>query len=265
MSEFDHTRVSLGKSSYVHDERTLLMTKFMLPHFRIPAVWDFDKHRAKFPLPFWGNDTYGDCVIAGEANHVFRLERLEQRRTVPLTDQDAIKRYMMLTGCKAPGDAHDVGLEVIGAMRNWRSQGFQSAYKNRSYLIAAYGELDPQDGAQLRSANYLLHGIHFGFWLPAAAKQMTRNKVWDYQGQTGAEWQPGSWGGHLVYSKAFDPDGFEILTWGMKVKVTNAFIEKYCDEAWAVVDNLNTWDIKLRVDVAAIEKELSQITSKVDQ
>lgn len=258
--EFDHSAVQLGKAQYVHDERSLMMAKFVLPAVHTPERFDFDHDRYPFANPMWGNDHYGDCVIATESAHILRLQRIESRRTPKVFSSDAIARYLKLTG------GQDNGLEIIMAMRDWHNSGYDTAYKNRNYKIAAYGELDPEDGLQLRTSCYLLHGIHFGFWLPTAAQAMTRNGIWDYQGQTGPEWQPGSWGGHCVYSKKFDPDSMSVLTWGREVQVSNSFIQKYADEAWAVVDSLDPWrKSDMILDVSRLEKELAQITSKVNQ
>jgi hypothetical protein len=271
MSEItlDPTNLRLGKQEYKFDPRTLKLGRYVQPEIRIPEVFDFDKDRAPIPLRVWGNDNWGDCVIAGEANQIFRLERVEQRRTVVLTDADAIKRYQSLTGSKEAGDDLDQGLVVLDSMRDWHHNGFHvdgidKVRWPRAYEIAAYGELEPTDEQQLRAACYLMHGVHFGLWLPRAAQQMTREGVWHYDGQTGPEWEAGSWGGHLVYSKAFNPDAMEILTWGEKVMVTNEFLAKYCDEAWAVVDNLDSWRVKQTIDVKALTATLRQITSKVD-
>lgn len=250
----------LGKEAYEHDARTLMLSSFVLPEIHVPVKHDFDKGRRPIPIRMMGNDVWGNCVVVGEANHVLRLERVEQRRTIKLTDADVINRYKSMTGAQSPNDANDSGLVVLQAMRNWKNEGFKIG--NRTYSISAYGELEPHDQKQLRMACYVFHGVHFGFWLPSAAQHM--GKVWDYNGQTGPEWKPGSWGGHLVYGKAFDQESFEVITWGEKVKVTNAFIERYCDEAWAAVDNFDSWRTKQTVDVAALRKKLSEITTRVD-
>lgn len=251
-----HEGHRLGKDPHKHDARTLMLARFVLPEIHVPQSYDFDKGKTPLPLVPWGNDVWGDCVIAGEANHLLRLERIEQRRTVKLTTEIVVDRYKLLTGAKTPSDNNDTGLVVLDAMRDWRANGFQVS--NRNYKIVAYGELEPNDRTQLRMASYVLHGIHFGFWLPNAAQRM--NKVWDWNGEVGAEWQPGSWGGHLVFSKKFNPDGHEILSWGEKIFVTNAFIERYCDEAWAVVDSLDNWRVKQTIDVPALIASLHQIS-----
>jgi hypothetical protein len=199
-------RRRLGKQAHKHDDRTLMLSRFFLPDFHVPSRYNFDKGKRPIPSRVWGNDRWGDCVIAGEANHLLRLERIEQRRTIVMADQDAIDRYKALTGAQRAGDDRDEGLVVLDTMRDWRNNGW--TLHGHTFKIDAYGEIQPNDREQLRMANYIFHGVHLGFALPAACQQMVH--TWDYNGEKGAEWQPGSWGGHLVYSKAFSPSTSEI-------------------------------------------------------
>lgn len=259
----------LGKQGYSHNSLTLMLAKLVLPEIRVPAKYDFDKGKKPFPSRMWGNDAYGDCVIGGRANHMIRLERVEQRRTIPLSDDDAVTLYKALTGCQTAGDANDTGLVVLDAMKQWKNQGWTLSGKSgvrssRCYTIAAYGELEPQDHEQLKMGIYALHGAHMGFWLPTAVQSQTANGRWDYNGESGPEWQPGSWGGHLVYSKRYDENGVYVITWGQEVLVTWNFVDKYCDESWAVVDNLDSWRTKQTINVPALMKELQQISHKVN-
>lgn len=263
--EFQHDAVKLGKQPYQHDARTLMLAKFLPTEIRVPTDYDFDAGRKAIPDHMWGNDEYGDCVIAGESNEILRLERVETWSTPKLADTDAVARYKKLTGCKSPGDANDVGLEIVAAHRDWRNNGYQIAYNNRNYKIDAYGEIDPADHELVRLTTYLLHGTQWGFWLPAAAQKMTNSGLWDYNGQSGPSWKPGSWGGHCVYAKKFTANSIFVKTWGMEIEVTNAFVDRYADEAWGVVDNLDEWRKTGHLDVAAMEKELAEVTSKIDQ
>jgi hypothetical protein len=264
--DFTHEKIRLGKQPYKRDERTLQLAKFFnAEEIRVPTAFDFDAGRKPFPNRMWGNDEFGDCVIAAEANGELRLERVEAWNTINMQDADAVDRYKLLTGCKEAGDENDTGLEILMAMRDWRKNGFTTTYKDRNYKIDAYGELDISDIAQLRMATYILHGIHFGIQLPVAAQTMTNQSKWDYTGQTGNAWTPGSWGGHCVYAKKFTAKSIFVKTWGMEIEITNAFIERYADEAWGVVDSLDAWRKSSHFNVALLEQELAQITSKVDK
>lgn len=266
MAEFQHDMVKLGKQPYKHDPRTLRLAEyFKLPDLRLPDTFDFDHNRRPIMNRMWGNDDYGDCVIAGEANQLLRLERVETWQTINLQDLDAINRYKHLTGCKEPGDDHDYGLVILDTNRDWRNNGFQTAYKQRVYKIDAYGELNYDIHDEIRFGIYLLHGVQWGVSLPIAAQQMTVDGVWDYNGQTGAKWEPGSWGGHCVYSKAYTTRGVKILTWDTEIEMTWRFIAHYADEAWGVVDSIDAWRLTGHLDVDAMEAKLRQITGKVNQ
>jgi hypothetical protein len=245
----------LGKQEYEYDEKTLKLALAISPTVVIPHMFDLDKGRAVFPLALWGNDRWGNCVKVAEANEIIRLERLEQRRTLAITEQLVVDAYKAQTGALMPGDANDHGLVMLQNLREWRKTGF--VVKSRTYDIAAFGELDPHDSQMLRAAVFLLHGVQFGFALPKAAQNM--GDVWDYRDGTSGDWRPGSWGGHAVFSKRYDEGGMEVLTWGKRVYVTNAFIERYADEAWAVVDNFDHWRKRPEIDINAIIQHLRDI------
>lgn len=252
--------MQLGKKAYEHNPKTLKLAEFMLPAISVPPSFDIDAHRNPFPTDLWGNDAFGDCVFADRANAQLRLERIEQRKTIPITNEIVINEYKKRTGCVSPGDANDSGYVILQAMREWRKEGWSIGARN--YNIFAYGELDPKNHQQLKEGAYLLGGVHFGFALPRAMQGKT---AWNYNGETGPDWEPYSWGGHCVYGKGYNASGMLVKTWGMDVKVNWAFIDKYCDEAWAVVDNADSWRIKQTVDVSALASQLGKITTHVDQ
>jgi hypothetical protein len=249
----------LGKQDHKHDDRTLMMADFIdLPV--VPSHWDFDKNRRPFPVHMWGNDNFGDCVIAAQANSLLRMERIEQRRTITLSDKDAVDRYKHLTGCVSAGDTNDTGLVMLDAFSNWRNEGFYRAEKPQRYFkIAAYGELDPADQHQLHAAIYLLGGVHFGFALPISAQAQTNKGYWDVVDHDNA---PGSWGGHAVFSKRYDESNVYVETWKRTVRVTNAFVKKYCDEVWVVVDDIDRWRKVDHLDVQGLIAKLHSIGAK---
>jgi hypothetical protein len=187
---------------------------------------------------------------------------VETRYSPPITDEYVVELYKKLTGTEQPGDEHDQGLVVLYALRDWRA-GWSLTFPRRRarvYKISAFGELDPHDGDQLRAANYLLHGIQFGLWLPLTARdQLERGEPWDVVENGGDRSQPGSWGGHLVYSKRYDEDGHHSLTWGMEFLMTDRFIAKYCDECWAVVDDLSYWQQRREIHFTTMRQHLIDI------
>lgn len=260
----------LGKQEHVYDERTLRLGTFMAAEIVRPRRYDFDAKRAGFPLDAWGNTDWGNCVKVCEANHTVRLERLEQKRTLKVSTAQVVEEYKAEVlrqfgqATEKPGDPNDSGLVMLHNLRNWRKVGWPLDFTKkendtRVYKIAAFGELESNDPDQLKNAIYLLHGVQLGIWLPRAAQTMTRKGTWDYNGESGPEWAPGSWGGHAVYAKAYDTESIEVLTWGQKVKVTNNFIAQYCDEAWGVVDSFNHWKGRNEIDVQALIQRLRDV------
>lgn len=247
----------LGKQDYKFDQKTLKLGLVISPTVAFPHSYNLDKGRNPFPLSPWGNLDWGDCVKAAEANQVLRLERLEQRRTLPVTEQVVVDAYKAQTGAQTPGDSNDNGLVMLDNNRLWRTQGFQVG--KRAYKIAAFGELEPADHDQLRAACFLLHGIQFGISLPLSARAQTKALKWDVIPGNGPDTRPGSWGGHAVYSKRYDENGFEVLTWGKKVYMTNDFINRYCDEVWAVVDDFDAWMKRPEIDIASVIQYLRDI------
>jgi hypothetical protein len=226
----------LGKEPYKHDPKTVKLGAFLGTLPKIPLTWDFEKTRMPFPVHVWGNDNWGDCVLAARANQQQRQQRVETRQTIPITDQMVIDKYKLMTGAVAPGDANDTGLIMLDALKDWRGGWHLPVWdkKGRTYKIDAYGELPAADGDTLRAGCYLLTGIQFGVALPlSAADQVRAGQPWDVV--SGPRGTPGSWGGHAIYSCEYDQGGFWVKTWGMRQYMTNAFIETYADEVWAVV------------------------------
>jgi hypothetical protein len=253
----------LGKKEYVHDDRTLQLHEILrTEQVHAPSTFDFDSGRKAFPRKVWGNDQYGNCVLAGRANHLLRLERVETRYTPPIDDEQVISEYKRMTGCQAPGDSNDSGLVVLYALRAWRA-GWELTFhgrKPRTYKISAFGELNPQDPEQIRAANYILHGVEYGLWLPMTAHtQLQKGEPWDIVENGGPDSQPGTWGGHLVYSKKYDEDFQYALTWGMEIPMTDRFVARYCDESWSVVDDLSYWQRRREIDFTTMRKWLIDI------
>lgn len=264
---------SLGKRDYRFDERTLRLGELLAPpaEIKVPEIFDFDEKRAPFPMSSWGNDSWGDCVIAGRANHALRLERVERRRTLGIVPSDVVAEYksecqrQFGNAPQSPGDPYDTGLYVLEAIKDWRNDGWGVKLTNKSkkptqQKIAAYGEIDQHNSVQIRSAIYLLHGVQMGLSLPRTAwTQLNAGKAWDVEPGDDPGTQPGSWGGHLVYCKHFDQSGIYCITWGREQYMTNAFVNKYCDECWAVVDDLDSEKVSRYLDVQAMVKHLHDI------
>lgn len=273
----DHPHLKLGAvlGSGKRDKKTISLDQFIKADIaQAPASYDFDKHRKPFAAHMWGNDSYGDCEIAGRCNYLVRLERVETRSTPPLVDQDAVDGYKAMTGCESPGDNNDTGLTSIDNLNAWRhgwpiSKVWKSKSQpsERDFSIFAYGEVDHKNTSLVRLASYLFHGILIGADLPVTVQsQFENHQVWDVVPNGGNDSEPGSWGGHCMYGKAYDRDHMKLLTWKEEVVVTNEWWDTYVDEAFCVIDAYDSWRRAKHVfDVDAMVSEMKNAGISVNQ
>jgi hypothetical protein len=271
-----HPKFKLGAivDDSARDKRTLRLTDFIGKAAQAPASWDFDQGKKAFPWRMWGNDQFGDCEIAGRSNYLLRLQRGQTHTTPHILDEDAIAEYELMTGCKQPGDENDTGMTTLDNCKKW-FKGWsitkdwpRGGQGTRDYHISAYGEIDFANRDLLHNSIYLFTGVLWGIALPITAQAQTdNNQPWDVvdHSLTGDS-EPGSWGGHCVYSKKYDPDSVDIITWAKELKMTNAFIDAYAMEAYAVIDSFDSWFSFAHVlDVKSLIQEMQQLGINVDQ
>lgn len=235
-----------------------MLSNYMDHDFHAPTKHDFDKNRFEIPIEAWGSDQYRCDVVASQAHQLLRFGRIDEKRTIPLRSQDVIMRYKFLAGVKKNGDENDIGLYALEAFRNWQRFGWH--IRDKKYKIMYYGEIEPNERDLIRTAIYLFRGVHFGFWLPQGITESILR--WEYHGESSEIWKPGSLGGHLAYSKAYDQDGYEILSWGRPIYVTNDFVEKFCDEIWIAIEEVDYW-VETAVDVDKLKNALLSATSSM--
>lgn len=249
-----------GKLEHVWDSRTLQFANFMSDAVTVPSRFDFDKGRVDIPFFSWGSDVFKCDVIASQANQLLRFGRIDQRRTIPLQNQNVIRRYRRLAGVQEIHDKNDIGLSALHAMRAWHREGWKIRKKN--YKIMLYGEIDPREHDLFRRAIYLFKGVHIGFWLP---KIMDGMRSWDYTGQNGELWKAGSLGGVLAYCKAYNERGYQVLLQGQEIFVTDAFVDHFSDEAWVCLEGLNEYWTQQALDIeklTVLRPELSTLVER---
>lgn len=223
-----HRLFKLGKAPVKHDVRNLKFATLLAPTAPPPPKrYDFDVKHPGIPTPMFGNDLLGDCVIAGRAHQTLRFEDIEQGSVLMISDSDVKREYFKETG------GADSGLVVLDSLNEWRLNGW--SVKKKRYMIRAYAQLDPKNHDQVRRAIFADIGIGLGLQLPKSAQQQIQTgQPWDVT--TGPASKPGSWGGHYVYVCGYNPVGPVCVTWGQKQQMTWRWLDKYCDEAYAIFD-----------------------------
>jgi len=178
----------------------------------------------------FGNDVYGDCVIAGRGHQTLRFEDIEQGSVLMITDKYVLKEYFKETG------GPDSGLVVLDSLNKWHQKGWKVG--KHTYKIQAFAEVDFTNHQEVRQATFADVGVGLGIQLPNSAKtQIQTGQPWDVT--TGPDSTPGSWGGHYVYVPGYTPSGPVCVTWGRKQQMTWAWLAKYCDEAYSIFDATN--------------------------
>jgi hypothetical protein len=226
-----HKIFKLGKAPAKKDSRNLkFATLLRATAPTLPSSYDFDTTHSGIPTPMFGNDVHGDCVIAGRAHQTLRFEDIEQGSVLMITEKEVLKEYFKETG------GPDNGLVVLDSLNEWRHKGWKVGKHN--YRIQAFAEVDFRKNDEVRQAVFADVGVGLGIQLPNSAKaQIQTGQPWDVT--TGADSAPGSWGGHYVYVSGYTPSGPVCVTWGRKQQMTWAWLDKYCDEAYAIFDAKN--------------------------
>jgi hypothetical protein len=245
----------LGKLPAKDDRRTLRLNKYLKVLEPAPRQLHADLIQQN---PMYSNDRYGDCVIAARAHMTRRFEYFEQRIVVEGTDGEVLYQYWKEGGWNGTwcSKKPDNGLVILDSLNSWRKNGW--TFNKKQYNIFAYGMINWRDPQELANTIFYLTGVYAGILLPKSAQNQL---IWDVDDSPAGE--PGSWGGHAVYLTPeynMDTDIWTCVTWGGIKKMTTAFLAKYCDEAFGIVDNKNIWQPDSIVDVAALDAILKEIT-----
>lgn len=231
--------VRFGKQKAKRDDRNLMFAALLKAPPVLPAEYDFDVAHQGIPTPMFGNDQYGDCVIAGRAHQTLRFEKAEQNKLVAISDNDVLHEYFSESG------GVDSGLVVLDSLKEWRSSGWLAA--KRRYKIKAFAQINQGKRSEVKRAVFMDIGVGLGFTLPdAALTQYYAGKPWAVV--SGKAGQPNPHNGHYVYVPGYTKSGPVCVTWGRKQQMSWAFLAKYCDEAYAIIDAITTTKKKRALD-----------------
>jgi hypothetical protein len=258
----------LGRGPTKADPRALFANRFAALEEKPPAKTDFWPDRAGFPLQTFGNLQWGDCTIAKQAHAALRMERLEQRRTTTIADDEVVRVYHAMSERLYGGG--DNGAYETDALDNWRRQDLTFRdYKGRALTIDAYLRLNPYDHDEVKRSLALAgaHGIAVCLNLPWAFASIDPPADWDIPSGTApvGEWQPGSWGGHSMFARDYDETGIWLVhTWGIPdQRLTWRAASMYMDEAHLVVDSWNWWKANRPgvMDFPGIREAVNRVSS----
>jgi hypothetical protein len=246
----------LGKLPAKYDRRTIplkaILRKELLPP--LPESYDIDQALSGIDdSRVFGNDQYGDCVIAARAHQTLRFEKYEQGRQIEIADQEVIDQYFRESG------GLDSGLYMLNSLKEWRKNGWPVGEK--TYTIYAFALVDWKDHEEVMHCIHLLGGINFGMLVyERDIEQFLAGEDWELKPYSGA-----LKGGHGVYLfkyvTGYNRDSLTCMTWGRKQRMTWDFWDARLDEAYGIVDNRNDWLENSPVDVKKLDAYLQEIAA----
>lgn len=207
----------LGRLASTPDPRTLRLAKYLKPTLPPPPPfvrWDNE-------IDDWGvmgNDRHGNCttVTAAHMRLCWRANELDD--TKRLTDEQVIRQARAIGGLN--------GFAILERNRIWRRSGLWGD------TLHAYAAVKPADAEQHKHAISLFGASDVGLNMPRAWQDENPWGTGD-----GPAYRPNSWGSHSVPLLGYDERCAYCCTWGKIQAVTWEAILRYCDEAYALIDN----------------------------
>lgn len=246
-----------GKLPKKTDVRTLKFSRYAANLPLLPPSTDWQSAVPSYPMD--GNDSVGDCTIAGAAHLVETWSFNEKPPSnINFSTQDCLSNYYALTG------GPDNGLALLDVLRQWQGAGLK--YGTRKDVITAYAELSAGDKNQIQQAVALFGGAYIGLELPSFV--IGNTSVWEVPpgGAVGPN-APNPNEGHCVCIVGYDADWLYVVTWGAVVKMSYDFYAAYSDEAYAILsaDWLGAGVSPEGFDLQALQADLAQVEAETPQ
>jgi len=221
----------LGRKPKKFSPKTLTATRWLSnvppPPGRIWREW-------KVPANAWGaygNLTIGDCTLASKAHTMMMMTAHTGTMFIP-EEADIIAAYSAISGYdpNATPDANgnnptDTGCAMTDVLNYWQTTGIAG------HKILAWAAVNWMNPVQLAQSLYIFGCVDVGVNLPNSAMDQTNaGKAWDVVPDDG-----GIAGGHDVPIYGEGSLGNSCVTWGARQEITNAWVQKYIEEAYVVI------------------------------
>jgi hypothetical protein len=255
------TDLKLGKRlGVVHDPRTLRASRVI----DVSAVQPPRAHRIARPLrdvPVFANDRYGDCTCASQGHRIVTQERSSgQAREVTLSDADVLEVYSAVTGFDPERPETDRGAYELDVLNYMRKVGMGRERDGTAHTIGAFAAVDWHNHDEVRAAHYVGGGLKVCAALPtSAARELDAGADWSATSDA-----PGSWGGHSMYSHAYDRErGLAVWTWGREQWMSWAWVDRFVDECYVLISEdylrRRSQHTPQGFDVAELERYLTSL------
>lgn len=215
----------LGRVPSRRDPRTLRLASYLTErdYPAPPPARDWTISNASWYL----NDRLGCCTITALA-HLAEVHAARRDERCTITDRDVELAYRAVSGYDGT-PATDRGAQMIDALVRAKNVGIGP------WRIGAFVRVDLDDVVEVRAAINLFGGIYLGADLPRRIR--TQRTAWELPplDQRTDDDAPNSLGGHAFAITGFDRAHLRGLPWVTPTRISNAWINLYGAEAWAVI------------------------------
>jgi hypothetical protein len=214
-----------GKKEKRNDYRTLQFADYLVPSLPPPPVASDNLARVYKALgvsdptqlyPMDGNDTEGDCTIAGRGHFITTANAFLGQKVIPAA-ADVLAFYLQLTG------GQDTGLDLLTVCNYCHQNGYLGQAPDLAFV-----EVDPTNLVHMKTAISMFGFLYVGF-------QVQANAIKEFQQRK--PWTPGklTQDGHCVVLADYTAADYVALTWGNTQLGTYAWAKECLDEAYAIV------------------------------
>jgi hypothetical protein len=208
----------LGRKAVKTDSRTLKMAKYLTA--ALPAPLDtMDWAKGQKSWLMLGNDSLGDCTIAG-AMHTIMGWTLNSGKEVLFSTQDAINYYELFDGYNPNDSSTDQGGILLDVLNDWKQQGING------HKVDAYASVTPSNLTEVKQALSLFGPLYCGMNFPKSARGQSE---WTVTKDHSIE------GGHCVVMIGYNATGPVFISWGALYQATWEFFSTYFDEIYAAI------------------------------
>lgn len=173
------------------------------------------------------NDQIGDCSCAGyyHALQVWSLCSGRCEYTQP--DQFVLNLYEQVSGFNPAKPESDQGCVLQNVLTYLLNEGAPT--DSGPHKIDAFFEVDPRNLQDVKRTIYECGVAYIGFEVPSSLLASLPPPVWN------PDTSPIE-GGHCVILTGYDDNGFDVISWGSKYRMSNAFFTRYVDEVYGIAD-----------------------------
>lgn len=170
-----------------------------------------------------GNDTVGDCTIAGLAHKRIGDVWANAGTILEVTTPEVLSFYENF-GYRPDDPSTDQGAVCQQVLETWQRLGFLGEKP------LAFARINLRSATELRQAIALFGQVYVGIDVPESAmQQFNDGEPWTVVANSPIE------GGHCVTFGAYDKDGVTAVTWGTLQKADWGFVKAYGKEAYVLI------------------------------